>query len=164
MVRNFVFVLIILLVSCTHKEIKEQVVSMPEPSKIEKTDYSADMIAVYEKLVRSIKKRDFENIKSCYLDDAVFTYGQSDFRQLRCFDGTFGIKGSDNIINQYKYLFKSRLLDSIEFEIIKINKDNYTMKIINLWANSDFGVYEHLDFSIDSGKVLIASHTIRRDD
>jgi len=150
-----------LFITCSHKEVKEIYVEPIPVVIVEKeSDYSNDMIVVYKKLVSSIKKRDIDGIMTCYSDVAQYSYSDTVFSELRCYNNELNVTGVDTIRLQYGSMFRKKYLDSIEYEIINVNNSKKQLKIINLWANSDYGVYEYLHFDIIDGKFLIDSHSI----
>lgn len=157
------FVLLMLILSCSHKTVKEREEIVYEEVKEILPDYRDDMIAVYNKLVSSIKKRNLSSILECYSGDAVYYYSETDFPELRCHDGGFSTSGIDNVEKHYQNMFRRRYLDSIEYEIITADNEKMQLKIINLWANSDFGVFEYLDFIEQNGKLFIAKHGVVRE-
>jgi len=158
---NYKILLFVLFIACSHKEVKELYVEpAPLPIVEKEPDYSNDMIAVYKKLVLSIKKRDIDSILACYSNTAQYSYSDTVFSELRCYNNELNVIGIDSIRLQYGNMFKKKYLDSIEYEIINVNNSEKQLKIINLWANSDYGVYEYLKFDIIEGSFFIASHSI----
>lgn len=93
--------------SCTHKEVKKETGKTKEK-----------MLDVYYRLINGIKKRDLNIIASCYEQESSYQYHEELNHRFKCFNNEIKINGIDNVLNQYKFLFKSKLLDRIEFDII----------------------------------------------
>lgn len=165
MKKNIFFIVVILLYSsCTHRPVKltEDVIIHDDEVVESNLDEKVieDMKVIYEKLIYFIKKRDLQGVLSCYLPFADFSYSSSEHVELRCYDGSFLITGTNEIEKQYLHIFQKRYLNNFEYEIINSDSNKKMLKIINLWQNSDFGVFEYLYFAYENQEFGIVDHRI----
>jgi hypothetical protein len=123
-----------------------------------------DIIKVYNRLIEGIKNRDINEISSCYMINSSYYYDENTGKKYICFNQKKYISGIENIILQYKFLFKSNILDKIEYEIISIDKNALTPKIsfLNVWQNSDDDVIEIIEFEKVQNKYYISCHNIMK--
>ncbi|OHD26881.1 MAG: hypothetical protein A2086_10240 [Spirochaetes bacterium GWD1_27_9] len=165
---TLIFIFLFLFGCATKKQnIKEVVITTTSTTTTtitEETISENDILLVYNKLIASIKQRDFAGIESCYAPDAGFIYDEKTSSKYKCFNGEKKVFGVENILSQYKYMFKNRLLDNIEFEVVKIfnTKEIPKIKFINAWQNSDDDLIEEIEF-VKIGKLyFIKTHFIQK--
>jgi hypothetical protein len=159
MQKFMIFFMILLIFSCTtNKKFVQETVKQVEKEAPD------DIKNVYYRLIQGIKARDMEKIASCYSKDCIYEYGNNTKKKFVCFDGNKSISGLENVMLQYKYLFKNRILDNIEFEIEYIdNKDNIPeLAFINAWQHSDDNHMEILEFVKIDEKYFISKHIIKK--
>ena len=161
--RFFIFILIpILFLSCVTKRKTniETTTTTTVQKEIIKID-EKNILEVFNKLVLSIKKRDLEGIGSCYTKEASFLYDDTT-KKFSCYNNQKQVIGNAEIIEQYKFMFKNRILDNIEFEVYKIDTDieRPMIKFINAWQNSDYDFEEKIFFIKEEGKYKINFHII----
>ncbi|HOV15207.1 MAG TPA: hypothetical protein PK771_13040 [Spirochaetota bacterium] len=152
----------------TKKQIKIETTSTTTTSttifveqKAEEVD-EKDILSIFYKLVGFIKSRDIDGIISCYSEESTFLYDKSTNEKLLCYNDNKSVSGRESIAKQYKYMFKKRILDNIEFEVYQIDRDakNPMIKFINAWQNSDYDVEERIFFVKENGKYKISNHLI----
>jgi hypothetical protein len=160
--RFFLFITFLIFLvsffSCTTKN-KEVVV------KEEKADdITEDILEIYNKLIDGIKHHDFEKISSCYTEDANYIYGDNTPAKYVCFNSEKKVNGINDIISQYKFLFKKYLLNKIEFEVYKIdrNSKNPSITFINVWQNSDDDLIELIEFKKINNQYFISNHLVQK--
>lgn len=121
-----------------------------------------DLLFIFNRLIKFIKDRDIDGILSCYTEEAIFLYDKDTPKKLVCFDNEKEVYGKNDLSKQYKYMFKTRILDNIEFEIYEINKNiaNPMIKFINAWQNSDYDVEERIFFAKENGIYKINRHIV----
>jgi len=148
-----------LLVNCSHKEIKEKIEDIPI---IKEEDITDDIELLYNRFVEAIMKKKIDEIAKCYSEDAIFQYSDEAGKEISCFDKSKKIEGIENIKKNYDYLFKTRYLNRIEYEIVRIYRDTNPKKVIfmNLWFNVEFDFYEIIECVLIDKKYYIKSHTI----
>lgn len=145
-----------LLTGCLHKETKEEpVVEKPQPEKRGEAD---DMLAVYNRLIEGIRRADLDKILSCYSSEGSYGYSDRIKKRFTCFDDNYEVFGIANIESQYRYLFKNRLLDRIEFDVRKVDESELSITFINAWARADYRVAETIYFQRIDDKYYIKRH------
>ncbi|HPO49454.1 MAG TPA: hypothetical protein PLO89_03930, partial [Spirochaetota bacterium] len=159
MKRFFLFLSLVFIISGCVSKGEQKVEKTAVTTTIEKRSFDIDkdlLLEVFNKLVFYIKKRDLDGISSCYSKDSLFLYDDST-GNFSCFNGLKQASGNDEVIEQYKYMFKKRILDNIEFEVylIDANIENPSIKFINAWQNSDYDFEEIVYFAKEDEKYKI---------
>lgn len=145
-----------ILSGCSHKETKEEP-PVKEPV-VEKRGEADDMLAVYNRLIEGIRRADLDKILSCYSAEGSYGYSDRIKKRFTCFDDNYEVRGINNIESQYRYLFKNRLLDRIEFDVRKVDESELSITFINAWARADYSVAETIYFELINDKYYIKRH------
>ena len=123
-----------------------------------------DILSVYYRLIEGIKYRNYDVILSCYSPDAEYSYDKNTGEKFKCYNNEKKVTGSEQIKEQYRYMFKKNILDRIEFEIIKADPDrkNPNIKYLNVWQNTDDDIVEMISFTRINGKYYISTHRVMK--
>lgn len=153
-----------LFTGCSHKETKEEPVvheeevPPPPPPEDNKKGSAEDMLAVYQRLIDGIRRAELDKILSCYAEEGSYGYSEENRRKFKCYNDEYEVFGIEPIESQYRYLFKKRLLDRIEFDVRVVNEEQLYITFINAWARADYRVAETIYFEVIDSRYYIKRH------
>lgn len=151
--KIIILVLICFLFSCN--TIKQKII-------LENKDNFEDIKEVYYRLIDGIKNKDYEKISSCYSNNAIYGYDINTGINFLCYNKEKQISGIEDILIQYKFLFKKKSFNKIEYEIEKIDSNIPLIKFINLWQNADDNLIEIIEFTKIDNKFYISKHILQK--